>query len=182
MFEDRTKYRDEETWAMVRRAWEGGETAQSCARRFDVGMDNLWRRRAKENWLRRRPEDRPPEPLEGWERHARDKLDAFTTRLAEVRGVATLLARMMAGELIEEAPIWHLGFIYIWRAEHLGPETGEADRERVKARGEPWFDVFWDEAGRLRPAAAMDRALIHHLRDDWRKEAGLPDGAAPNVP
>ncbi|MDZ4364641.1 hypothetical protein [Brevundimonas sp.] len=44
------KIRSGHIWEEVRRAWEAGETAASVARRYDVGMDNLWRRRAKEGW------------------------------------------------------------------------------------------------------------------------------------
>jgi hypothetical protein len=42
------KLRSEETWAEVRRGWERGETGASLARRYDVGLANLWRRRAAE--------------------------------------------------------------------------------------------------------------------------------------
>lgn len=41
-----SKIRDEDTWAEIRRGWEQGETGASLARRYDVGLANLWRRRA----------------------------------------------------------------------------------------------------------------------------------------
>ena len=55
-YEDR-KYRSDETWAEVRRAWEQGETGASLAKRYDVGLANLWRRRAAEGWERRKERD-----------------------------------------------------------------------------------------------------------------------------
>ena len=61
------KLRSDETWAEVRRAWEAGETAALLARRYDVGLDNLWRRRASEGWERRRGAD----PAEADDGHAR---------------------------------------------------------------------------------------------------------------
>lgn len=41
----RRRIRPEAVWAEVRRAWEGGETARSAARRYDVGVHALWKRR-----------------------------------------------------------------------------------------------------------------------------------------
>lgn len=176
------KVRGPETWRQVRRAWEAGETAQSCARRFDVGLDALWRRRAKENWSRGRPEDPSPEPPEGWEAHAARLVEAFERRLAEVRELAVQLADAIAGRPVEDISVWHLAFLYHQRAEKLGPETAAEDRERVRARGDEWFDDFWDANGRLKPLHLMDRAMRARFRDDWRAEQGLPEGAAAGVP
>lgn len=176
------KVRDGDTWRQVRRAWEAGETAQSCARRFDVGLDNLWRRRAKENWSRDRPDDPAPEPTIGWDRHAAQLLAAWEDRLDEVRELARHLADTLAGRPIENVNAWHLGFLFHQRAERLGPETAAEDHERARARGDDWTDDMWDADGRLRPLATIDRALMRRFRDDWRAAQGLPDGAAPDVP
>lgn len=176
------KVRGDAVWRQVRRAWEGGETAQSCARRFDVGLDNLWRRRAKENWSRDRPEDPVPEPTVGWDRHAEGLLEAFEARLAEVRELALHLADTLAGREIEDVSVWHLGFLFHQRAERLGPETAAADREKVRARGDDWADDVWDADGRLKPLAAIDRALMRRWREDWRAEQGLPEGVAAWAP
>ena len=77
------KYRGPETWALVRQAYLGGETAGSVAKRFDVGVDALRRRATNEGWTRkehaaavdpaaalhpnaRRPEEaHPPRPAGG---------------------------------------------------------------------------------------------------------------------
>ena len=174
------KIRDEETWEMVRRAWEGGETGASCAKRFDVGLANLWRRRASEGWERRREKDRPPEPLEGWERYAREKMEAFEARLASEREVALALLRSLRGEPMETAPLWHLGFIYAFRARELGDEVAAVDRERVK--DEPWASAVWNPEGRLWNQGYMDLMLMRYGRDDWREAAGLPAGAAEHWP
>lgn len=47
------KYRGPETWARVRQAYIAGESAPSCARRFDVGLANLRRRAIAEGWTRK---------------------------------------------------------------------------------------------------------------------------------
>lgn len=174
------KVRDEETWEAVRRAWEGGETAASCARRFDVGMANLWRRRAAEGWDRNRPEDPSPEPIGGWERHAQKTWETFETRLGEERALARALAASMTGGPLEDVPLWHLGFVLRWRAEHLGAEVAAGDRARNRAQ--PWAAAVWEADGGLRPQAQADLALARLHRVDWRREAGLPDGAAEGWP
>lgn len=175
------KYRDDDTWAMVRRAWEAGETARSCARRFDVGMDNLWRRRAKENWCRIRPQAATPEPTVGWERHAAQALDAFEVRRDETRMLAEALAAAMAGGPMERIPLWHVGWVLRWRAERLGAEAAAADRAWALGRA-AWLADFWDEAGRFRPLAALDQTTLRANREAWREEAGLPPGVAESYP
>jgi len=82
------KIRSEDTWWEIRRAWERGETAASLALRYDVGLSNLWRRRAAEGWRRLKGEDPPPEPLEGWARYARRQREAFDDRLRDARDLA----------------------------------------------------------------------------------------------
>ena len=52
-----------EVWAEIRAAWEAGETAQSVARRYGVGLNGLWKRRAAGNWGRAEPERVEPLPL-----------------------------------------------------------------------------------------------------------------------
>lgn len=47
------KYRGPETWERVRQAYVAGESAPSCARRFDVGYANLRRRARIEGWTRK---------------------------------------------------------------------------------------------------------------------------------
>ena len=170
------KFRDDETWERVRRAWEGGETAASCARRFDVGLANLWRRRAAEGWERDRPEDPTPEPVEGWERYAQDQVDWFERRLRDGRALARNLAQSMAGGPVEDVPLWHLGFVLAWRAEHLGAEVAAGDRERN--REQPWASAIWGEGGAMKMLATMDRGIVVLHREEWRKEAGLPEGVA----
>ena len=71
--------------------------------------------------------------------------------------------------------VWHLSFIYHWRAEHLGAQVAAGDYERAK--GKAWAG-FWDEEGRLKSLSRMDREMMRMNREDWREEAGLPpDGA-----
>ncbi|WP_162998088.1 hypothetical protein [Brevundimonas lutea] len=174
------KRRDAETWEAVRRAWEGGETAASCARRFDVGMANLWRRRAAEGWGRGRAPDPVPEPAEGWGRWARARLAAFEQERAEARRLAETLMAAMAGGPMDGVPLWDVGYVLDWRAGRLGPETAAADREW--ARKYPWMDAFWGEDGRLRRVSVLDRVVLTARRDDWRADMGLPEGAAVDVP
>lgn len=175
------KYRSEETWAAVRRGWEQGQTAASLARRYDVGLANLWRRRAAEGWVRRRAPDPVPEPLEGWERYAERKLDEWDFNLTETRQVALKLAEAMAGGPLHEVPLWHLGFVLNWRAEHLNPETAARDRDWARRYG--WTQRLWDETtGRLHPLGTLDRVTLEANAAAWREDVGLPEGAAPNHP
>ncbi|WP_191554456.1 hypothetical protein [Brevundimonas aurantiaca] len=60
------KIRSDAIWAEVRKAWEAGETARSVARRYDVGVHALWKRREAEGWARPEPKAGPVEPAEGW--------------------------------------------------------------------------------------------------------------------
>ena len=174
------KFRSEETWLEVRRGWEGGETGASLARRYDVGLANLWRRRASEGWERRAGEDRKPEPLEGWSRYAERERDAFEARLAETRALALDLVKAMQGGPMTSAPLWHLGFLFAYRAQHLGPEVAAADRER--SRGKPWAKVFWDAEGKMPPTSWLDVEIARTHPEEFRRELGLPDGAAPDYP
>jgi len=95
-----SKIRDEDTWAEVRRGWEQGETGASLARRYDVGLANLWRRRAAEGWSRdrHRPDDPRPEPLEGWERWAQGELKRFEREREEQRMLTLSLLEMLEGD------------------------------------------------------------------------------------
>lgn len=164
----------------VRRGWEQGETAASLARRYDVGLANLWRRRAAEGWERRLEKDPSPEPLEGWKMYAERRLDEFEARVAETRDLAQRLLRIMQGEELNEVPTWHMGYLVVFRAEHLGPESAAADRERFRDRD--WAPAVWDEAGRFRPQYEIDRRLLLMHRKEWREEVGLPDGVAEDYP
>jgi len=174
------KIRSEDTWDEVRRAWEGGETGASLARRYDVGLANLWRRRASEGWERRQEPDPAPEPPEGWDRYAERELDRFEARLKAERTLAMDLVRVMQGGPIGEAPLWHATFLYDWRARHLGAEVAAADRER--ARAHPWADALWADDGRLKPLHQTDAIMLMLHRDVWREQVGLPKGAAEGVP
>ena len=174
------KIRSEETWRAVRRAWEGGETGASLARRFDVGLANLWRRRASEGWERGRDEDPVPEPAEGWEAFARRRMGAFELRLEETRLLAVKLAEAMAGGPLEGVPLWHVGWVLCWRAEHLGAETAARDREWMGRHG--WAGKFWDADGQLHNAGYLDGVTLMANRAAWRADMGLPDGAAEGWP
>ena len=176
------KIRFEETWAQVLRGWEAGETAASLALRFDVGLANLWRRRAAEGWERNRPDDPAPEPVEGWDLWAQRRVEAWETEIEAQRELARDLARAMAGGPLEEAPLWHLSFLYAFRAEHLGPEVAAQDRARAVEKDQPWVSQIWDDDGRLRSMHRLDQAMLRLNRDVWRKSVGLPDGAAPHWP
>lgn len=176
------KIRSEDTWGEVRRAWEGGETGASLARRYGVGLANLWRRRASENWRRPVRPDPAPEPIEGWDRWGQRKRDAFELALADARSVAlTLVAGMRAEGPPEGVPLWHVGFVLAWRAEHLGPETAAKDRAWVTGKA-PWAAKFWDDAGRLWDGEHLDWLTASENRDAWREEIGLPEGAAKHLP
>ena len=150
------KVRSEDTWDEVRRAWEGGETAASVARRYNVGLANVWRRRASEGWRRREAADPAPEPVEGWDRYAQTRWDEHGIRLAEVRELAEDLARLMTGQEMDGAPLWQVPFLYHWRAEHMGPETAARDRARAAELGHPWAGELWNEDGSLKPLAQLD--------------------------
>ena len=175
------KIRPEAVWAEVRKAWEGGETARSVAKRYDVGVHTLWKRREAEGWKRPYPGAGPVEPAEGWNMHVQRKLAEFELRRDEVRAVATALAEAMAGGAMDGVPLWHAGFVLAWRAEHLPPETAARDRAWAAGR-RGWTSVFWDEDGRLLPLARLDDLTLHHNRAEWREDAGVPDGAAEGWP
>lgn len=176
----RRKLRSEDTWAEVRRAWEAGETAASLARRYDVGLDNLWRRRASEGWERRRTADPAPEPVEGWGLYAERRMAEFECRLEETRLLATKLAEAIQGGPLDETPLWHLGFVLAWREKALGPVTGARDRAWASRHG--WTSALWDEAGRLHPVSQLDAVTLQANREAWREDAGLPAGAAEDWP
>ena len=78
--------------------------------------------------------------------------------------------------------MWHLAFLFAWRAEHLEPETAALDRARAVERGQPWVEAFWDAEGVLRPLWETDRAMMRLYRDEWRRQVGLPEGAAAGWP
>lgn len=59
------RIRPDAVWAEVRKAWEDGETARSVAKRYDVGVHALWKRREAEGWKRPEPTLGPIEPAEG---------------------------------------------------------------------------------------------------------------------
>jgi hypothetical protein len=96
------------------------------------------------------------------------------------RELARDLIRMMDGGPMGEAPMWHMTFLYRWRADHLGPEVAAMDRAR--AAEHPWAEEFWDEDGRLKPLWALDEAMLRLHRAEWREQMGLPDGEAVGVP
>ena len=181
MYESRPrKLRCEDTWRAVRRAWEAGETAASLAQRYDVGLANLWRRRASEAWKRRPTADPDPEPAEGWDRYAQRKQAEFEYQREETRLLAAKLAEAMQGGPLEQVPVWHLGFVLEWRAETLPPAAAARDREWALQHG--WTAAFWSESGWLHPLSYLDEATLHANRDAWREDAGLPPGAAEGWP
>lgn len=180
-WEGRQKVRTAETWDEVRRGWERGETAASLALRYDVGLANLWRRRSAEGWRRLRPHDPAPEPVEGWDRHAMQAMEAFEARREETRLLAQALAEAMQGGPLARVPLWHAGFVLAGRAERLGPEVAAKDRADIVDRG-AWTEAFWDEDGALKPVALLDAATLQANRAAWREDAGLPEGAAEDWP
>ena len=174
------KLRSEDTWRAVRRAWEAGETGASLAQRYDVGLANLWRRRASEGWKRHETADPDPEPPEGWDRYAQRKQAEFEYQLEETRLLAAKLAGAMQGGPLEQVPVWHLGFVLEWRAENLTPET--AARDRAWAVRHSWTAAFWSETGWLHPMSYLDEVTLLANRDAWREDARLPPGAAASWP
>ncbi|MBU1347892.1 MAG: hypothetical protein KKA16_13210 [Alphaproteobacteria bacterium] len=176
----RRKIRPEAVWAEARKAWEGGETARSVAKRYDVGVPALWKRREAEGWKRPNPVYGPVEPAEGWAMFAQNKVDAFEARLGEERDLARALAAGLVGKRPEDVPLWHLPFVLHWRAEHLGAEVAADDRER-NAR-QDWAGAIWDAEGRMGSVAAMTWAMVRLNRATWRAQHGLPEGAAEAWP
>jgi hypothetical protein len=174
------KIRCEDTWRAVRRAWEVGETGASLAQRYDVGLANLWRRRASEGWKRRPPAEPDPEPAEGWHRYAQRKQAGFEYRREETRLLAVKLAEAMRGEPLAQVPVWHLGFVLEWRAENLPPDQAARDREWALSHG--WTAAFWSDTGWLHPLSYLDEVTLQANRDDWREDAGLPPGVAEAWP
>ncbi len=177
-YSSQAKIRSPQTWAAVRRGWERGETAASLARRYDVGLANLWRRRASEGWRRLRPEDPAPEPIEGWARHAETQREAFDQRLRDARDLAECLVEAMRDERLSRAPHWHIPWLYHWRAEHLGPEAAARDRARAIEAGHPWAEAFWRTDGSLKPLEVLDQEMARLHPAELREELGLPEGAA----
>lgn len=176
------KIRSDESWAEIRRCWEAGETGASLARRYQVGLANLWRRRASENWTRPERVEDKPEPIEGWPRWARERLEVFERQMAETRAVAMTLADGMRGEDPPVGvPLWHVGFVLEWRAEHLGDAVAAKDREWLTGK-HPWTEPFWDDEGRLGRSGYLDAVTLMANRDAWREEMGLPAGVAEDVP
>jgi hypothetical protein len=170
------KIRSEQTWNEVRRAWERGETAASLALRYDVGLSNLWRRRAAEGWRRLRPDDPRPEPVEGWAQYARNQREAFDARLADVRDLAACLEGAMADDRLRAAPLWHIPWLYRRRADVLGPEAEARDRARARETDQPWAEAFWDADGRLRPLEVLDAEMARLHPEELREALGLPEG------
>jgi hypothetical protein len=172
------KIRSQQTWNEIRRAWERGETGASLALRYDVGLSNLWRRRAAEGWRRLRPDDPTPEPIEGWARYAERQREAFGRRLQDARDLAECLVEAMRDERLSRAPHWHIPWLYHWRAEHLGPEAAARDRARAIEAGHPWAEAFWRADGSLKPLDVLDEAMARLHPEELRGELGLPEGAA----
>lgn len=174
------RIRTDAVWAEARKAWEGGETARSVARRYDVGVPALWKRREAEGWKRPDPEAGPPEPAEGWERWAEAKMAAFEMQRDETRLVALALLGLIEGDLPDSLPTWHIGWLMAERARRRGPEVAEADR--LWGQGRDWGSAVWDADGRMRPVTEMDRRFLSLFREDWREDQGLPPGAAVHWP
>jgi len=174
------KLRSEDTWGEVRRAWEGGATGASLARRYDVGLANLWRRRASEGWERRVGEDPSPVPVEGWDQRAQRMMAAFELRRDETRALAQVLAEAMNGGSLAGTPLWHAGFVLAWREETLGAET--AAKDRAWMRRHKWARGFWDADGRLWSLGRLDEVTLAGNRAAWREDAGLPEGVAEDWP
>ena len=175
------KFRSEETWAEVRRGWEQGETAASLARRYDVGLANLWRRRAAEGWGRAKERDPVPQPVGGWRGSAARKRGGCGFQLGETRRVAVKLAEAMAGGSLQQVPLWHLGFVLDWRAEHLTAETAARDRDWARRYG--WTQEMWnEETGRLYPLPWLDNITLRANAATFREDIGLPEGVEEGWP
>lgn len=145
--------------------------------RYQVGLSNLWRRRASEGWRRLRTGEEPPvEPVEGWARHARRRREAFTDRLEETRELAQCLVEAAQDERLMQAPTWHIPWLYHFRARRLGPEAAARDRARAREAGHPWAEVFWREDGTLRPLETLDEEMARLHPEELREALGLPPG------
>ena len=176
----RRKIRPDAVWVEVRKAWEGGETARSVARRYDVGVHALWKRREAEGWKRPDPVFGLVEPAEGWPVFAAAKYEEFRSRLDEVQLLAAALAAGMVGERPEDVDLWHLPFVLKWRARHLGPETAAEDRNRN--RDQDWAEAIWDAEGKMGSVRTMTRALVRLHAAEWREANGLPEGVMEGWP
>ncbi|WGM30006.1 hypothetical protein [Brevundimonas sp. NIBR11] len=176
----RRKIRPEAVWAEARKAWEDGETARSVAKRYDVGVPALWKRREAEGWKRPDPVYGPVEPAEGWSGFAARAWGDFERKLFEEQRLARGLAASMMGDRPGEVSQWHIPFVMAWRAEHLGAEVAAADRERY--RDEDWAGAVWDAEGNMGSVPMMTLKLARLFAADWRKEHGLPEGVAEGWP
>ncbi|WP_395942642.1 hypothetical protein [Brevundimonas sp.] len=172
------KIRSEETWYDIRREWERGETGASLALRYQVGLSNLWRRRAAEGWRRLQAyeQDPEPEPVEGWVRYAARRKIEFEERLGDARDLAECLVEAMKDERLMRAPHWHIPWLYHWRAEHLGEEAAARDRARAVEAGYPWAESFWREDGSLMPLGWMDQEMARLHPKELREALGAPEG------
>ena len=173
------KIRSEAVWAEARKAWEDGETARSVARRYDVGVPALWKRREAEGWKRPDPamSMKPVEPAEGWARHVQGRREDFQQRLDAARDLAECLVDAMTDERLMRAPHWHIPWLYHWSAEHLGPQAAAQDRARAVEAGHPWAETFWRPDGTLRPLHVMDDDMARLHPEAFREALGLPEGA-----
>ena len=119
--------------------------------------------------------------MEGWRRYAERKLAEFEFQLGETRRVAVKLAEAMAGGSLQQVPLWHLGFVLDWRAEHLTAETAARDRDWARRYG--WTQEMWnEETGRLYPLPWLDNITLRANAATFREDIGLPEGVEENWP
>ena len=195
-----------ETWAVVRDAYLGGETAESIARRLNMSVNTIRKRASRCGWthaahakaIERAVEAGPVAPIDL--ARARDAAVAHAAALltegraleaSAILRAAEALGRAGGGEAggltpgpdtpeTDEGPPQsvYAAFAFRWRATVLGPAVALADYARGLQGG--WASRYWDAEGRLIPQdpvpPAPDPGMVRQHLRLCRGAAGGGEG------